>query len=276
MEGNVVHEGALDDHIGEVTLDDSVQLLRRDAVVGAGEDAPVLLHLRRSQVEEPLCPLGVGYLGKPPAQAQVPFRRAVGELPDVDPEVPFPVGDDVADLHVAVKEGRRVRNLLQQGQGEVLQDGRHHALAGIELLHPRLHRRDAGDVGGHGVEGLAVPGEAQRNLLQPFRLLGDDAAVGAFPFDKFVFRPDALAVGNQPVQPRRRNACLVCGLRRMEFLDGDFRIKPGVEQFGEALFPLMGISHPLSPFAAVGIILQMDSLVLTHCKYLLCRVAMSS
>ena len=193
-----------------------------------------------------------------PHDAQVPFRGAVAELAHIDPQGAVSVRDDIADLEVAVQAGGRVRHLLQKGQGTLFECLRDEILLLIELGKSRFVRTQARRVGRRRMEFPGQAGECEGNLLQPLRLLGDDAGERALVLDEFVFGAIAFSVGHQPEGLRRGNAQVEHGAGGQEFRPGPVGLETGVVEFGQGFPVLVGIRDGRTPFSAPDIVVQID------------------
>lgn len=67
-------------------------------------------------MEQAVCSLHIQIVGHSPHDAQIPFRRAISELTYVNPEVALAIGDDIANMKVAMHTVWFV-HLLKEAQG---------------------------------------------------------------------------------------------------------------------------------------------------------------
>lgn len=58
-------------------------------------------------MEDAVGPLSTDEVRRIVHHAKVPFWHTIGKVTHVDPKVSLPVGDDIADVQIAVQAGRR-------------------------------------------------------------------------------------------------------------------------------------------------------------------------
>ena len=170
-------------------------------------------------MEEPLCDLitRVGDAHEP-EHSDVKIRMPVTEVGQVDPPDVLAVRDDVADVHIAVQAGGRVRSGVQEGVdlgflGRIEVFRRFNDAVEM-LLDGREHLR----VAGRRVEFLALLGEDRHVFIQILRLLRDGARKRAFVGDALEFNTYALAVRHQAVGPGNIQAEVHNGPGHLQFL----------------------------------------------------------
>ena len=145
------------------------------AVINGGKGRPVRPQRGLVQVENTVSALSADEIGGIVHYAQVPLRDTVGKVAHVNPEVAAPIGDDVADVQVAVQTGGRGGHGVEEtvdallvGIGQVL-------VPVHRATHQLAHVWQPRCIGRGLVYLLSEHGEAFRQWHQLVGLLRDDA-----------------------------------------------------------------------------------------------------
>ena len=87
------------------------------AEIGGEEEIPVGLHGIVGDVEDVLHAIVGHVVAHGPQQGEIPLRGAVSKLAEVDPQVALTVGNDVADVQVAVDAAWCIGHGIEELQG---------------------------------------------------------------------------------------------------------------------------------------------------------------